>query len=123
MDIPDLTKLMRSVREALDTGGKFIFTMQHPCFFNMKSHRDETGQLYKKVTVYLKPEIWRMEGFGGHNHYHRSLTFYFDLLRANHLAVTRLYEPPHVSDTLRSEADDEFYRNLSIFILIEATAI
>ncbi len=124
MDIPDLTTLMRSVREVLDEQGKFIFTMMHPCFFNMKSHHDEDGQLYKKVTGYHKPEIWRMEGFGGHNHYHRNLTYYFDLLRANRLAVTRLYEPPNiVIDTERPEADKKFFENLSTFIFIEATVI
>ncbi len=64
-----------------------------------------------------------MEGFGGHNHYHRSLTFYFDLLRENDLAVTRFYEPPHVSATQRSEADARFFENIPIFLLIEATAL
>jgi len=47
MDIPDLSRL---VREHLQLGGKFLFTMQHPCFFNIKSHRDEEGHLFKKLT-------------------------------------------------------------------------
>ena len=122
MDIPDLSQLMRDVRAALASGGKLIFTMQHPCFFNIKSHRDEEGHLFKKLTGYLQPETWRMEGFGGHNHYHRSLTFYFDLLRENRLAVTRFYEPPHQSATQRSEDDAHFFENIPIFLLIEATA-
>jgi trans-aconitate methyltransferase len=123
MDIPDLTTLIPSVRQALQPGGKFIFTMQHPCFFNMKSHRDESGQLYKKLTGYLQPETWRMDGFGGHNHYHCSLTFYFDHLRANGFAVTRLFEPKHISDAERAGDEKEFYENIPIFILIEATAL
>lgn len=123
MDIPDLTKLIPSVRQALQPGGKFIFTMQHPCFFNIKSQRDESGQLYKKLTGYLQPETWRMDGFGGHNHYHRSLTFYFDHLRTNGFAVTRLYEPKHISDAERTGDEKEFYEHIPIFILIEATAM
>ena len=123
MDIPDITNLMQSVRRALAPGGKFIFTMQHPCFFNIKSHRDEEGNLFKKLTRYLQPEIWRMESFGGHNHYHRSLTFYFDHLRENHMAVTRLYEPKHVSHTERSATDQNFFENIPVFIFIEATAL
>ena len=122
MDIPDLTKLMRAVRQVLAPSGKFIFTMQHPCFFNIKSHRDEDGQLFKKLTRYLQPEVWRMEGFGGHNHYHRSLTFYFDHLRENQMAVTRLYEPKHISHAERPQADQKFFENIPIFILVEATA-
>ncbi len=120
MDIPDLSLLMRDVREHLQPNGKFLFTMQHPCFFNIKSHRDEEGHLFKKLTGYLQPDVWRMEGFGGHNHYHRSLTFYFDLLRENRLAVTRFYEPPHQSATQRSENDARFFENIPIFLLIEA---
>lgn len=123
MDIPDLRVLMQTVRKSLKPCGKLIFTMQHPCFFNMKSYRDETGQMFRKVTGYHKAETWRMDGFGGHNHYHRSLTYYFDHLRANQLAVTRLYEPKHSSDAQRAEADQEYYENIPVFILIEATAL
>lgn len=122
MDIPDLSQLMRDVRASFKPGGKLIFTMQHPCFFNIKSHRDEEGHLFKKLTGYLQPEVWRMESFGGHNHYHRSLTFYFDLLHKNDLAVTRFYEPPHQSATQRPDADAHFFENIPIFLLIEATA-
>ena len=123
MDIPDLTLLVQSVRKVLCPQGKFIFTMQHPCFFNMKSHRDEEGHLFRKVTGYLKPEVWRMEGFGGHNHYHRSLTYYFDQLRANRLAVTRLYEPEHIVQSEKPEDELAYYRSIPVFIFIEATAL
>lgn len=123
MDIPDLTPLIQSVREVLCPQGKFIFTMPHPCFFNMKSQRDEDGQLYKKVTGYLKPEIWRMEGFGGHNHYHRSLTYYFDHLRTNRLAVTRLFEPEQAVQTEKPAEVLAYYKSIPIFIFIEATPL
>jgi len=123
MDIPDLTDLIAAVRQVLAPRGKFIFTMQHPCFFNIRSERDAEGQLFKKLTRYLQPEVWRMESFGGHNHYHRSLTFYFDHLRQNGMAVTRLYEPKHVSHTQRPEADQNFFENIPIFIFIEAMAL
>jgi hypothetical protein len=66
---------------------------------------------------------WRMDGLGGHNHYHRSLTFYFDHLCANGFAVTRLYEPKHFSDAEPAEDEKEFYENIPIFILTEATAL
>ncbi|MEZ4679369.1 MAG: hypothetical protein R2932_34630 [Caldilineaceae bacterium] len=29
-----------------------------------------------------------MESFGGHNHYHRNLTYYTELLRTNGFAIT-----------------------------------
>ena len=122
MDIPDLLRLIHDVREYFQPSGKFIFTMQHLCFFNIKSHHDEKGRLFKKLTGYLQPDVWHMEGFGGHNHYHLSLTFYFDLLRESHLAVMRFHEPPHVPATRRAEAEARFFENIPIFLLIEATA-
>jgi SAM-dependent methyltransferase len=121
MDIPDLTKLLRSVRKGLNSAGKFIFTITHPCFFNYKSRRDEaTGQLYCGVNGYLQPAEWRLETFGGHRHYHCSLTYYMDCLRANQLAVTRLYEPPQIPYTMENV---EFHRNIPKFMLIESVAI
>lgn len=121
MDIPELSTLFQSVKTVLKPKGKFIFTMQHPCFFNMKTARDENGVPHRKVTGYLQPEIWRMHSFGGHNHYHRSLTYYFDLLRTNQMAVTRLYEPQHIVMQVEKAGDDlPFYQNVPVFIYIEA---
>jgi hypothetical protein len=121
MDIPDLNKLFQSVRKRLNTGGKFVFTITHPCFFNYKSRRDEaTGQLYCGVSDYLQPAEWRIENFGGHRHYHRSLTYYIDCLRNNQLAVTRLYEPAQIPYTTENV---EFHRNIPKFMLIESVPI
>lgn len=122
MDIPELDLLMSSVRAALKPDGKFIFTIPHPCFFNMKSTFDEeTGQWFRKVTGYQKPEVWRIESFGGHNHYHRSLTYYFDVLRTNRFAVTRLFEPEHIAKTAKTKKQRAFLKSIPIFTLIEAT--
>lgn len=119
MDVPEIGPVVRAVRQVLKPEGRFVFTMPHPCFFNYKSRRDEsTGQTFKAVTGYLKFETWRIGSFGGHNHYHRSLTTYFDCLRANRLAVTRLYEPPHIPGP--NAIDPEFFKSIPIFLLIEA---
>ena len=122
MDLPEIGALISSVRRSLNADGRFVFTIPHPCFFNFKSRRDETtGRLFRMVTGYLKPEVWRIETFGGHNHYHRSLTYYCDHLRTNQLAVTRLYEPPHIPGSDRQ--DTEFYTNIPVFMLIEAVPL
>jgi len=94
MDIPILDHLIRDVGAALASGGKFIFIILHPCFFRYRVHQDEeTGQWFRKVTNYRDPQVWRIEEFGGHNHYHRSLTDYVELLRLSGLCITRLFEP------------------------------
>jgi 2-polyprenyl-3-methyl-5-hydroxy-6-metoxy-1,4-benzoquinol methylase len=121
MDIPEIDVLMKSVREALNEAGKFIFILPHPCYFNYKSHRSETtGQMYCAVTSYLQPEVWRIESYGGHSHYHRSLTAYFELLRANQFAVTRLYEPPQM---ITSTDPDDIRLKIPKFLLIECIGI
>lgn len=94
MDIPDLGPLFRAVSKRLASTGRFIFVILHPCFFQYKIHFDEANQVwYRKVTNYQDPQVWRIDSFGGHNHYHRNLTYYTELLRVNNLAITRLYEP------------------------------
>jgi SAM-dependent methyltransferase len=118
MDIPEIDPLLTSVHRMLRAGGKFIFTMTHPCFFNYKSRFDPaTGEIYCGVTGYLEPEEWWIESYGGHRHYHRSLTYYFEHLRTNQLTITRLYEPPQ---NPRSTKNVEFHRSIPKFILMEA---
>ena len=121
MDIPEIDPLLNSVRQALRKGGRFIFTMTHPCFYGYKSRLDPaTGEMYCGVAGYLEPDEWWIESFGGHRHYHRSLTYYFEHLRANRLAVTRLYEPSH---SPRTAENVEFHRRIPKFILMEATPL
>jgi len=118
MDLPKLDALLRDVRTNLrDTESRFVFTMTHPCFFKQLAHQDEDGQMYCKVTGYLQTQTRWIENFGGHRHYHRSLTFYFDCLRRNRLAVTRFFEPPQLAYT--PEITD-FRQKIPKFVLIEA---
>jgi|GEM_PF-252724 len=120
MDIPDLTILMRDIRAVIKPSGRFIFTMPHPAFFFQKTGQDmETNQYFKKVTGYLKTQVWDV----GHTHYHRSLSYYFDLLRENSFAVTRLYEPQHISLVKDNPTLASFYQDIPVFILIEAMPI
>jgi SAM-dependent methyltransferase len=120
MDIPDISNLLQSVRRVLRANSKFVFTIPHPCFFNYKSHQDEkTGQMFCAVTGYLQPEMWWIESYGGHRHYHRSLMYYFEKLRAHRLSVTRLYEPSRAYTTEHIE----FHRQIPKFMLIEAMPI
>jgi len=120
MDLPDIDPAIAFVRDALAPAGRFVFTMPHPCFFNYRTRADpQTGELYCGVANYLAPAEWWVETYGGHRHYHRSLSFYVDALRRHQLAVVRVYEPPQIS----RDPDDEraaFYLGIPKFILIEA---
>lgn len=118
MDIPDLTKLFGDLHAALAANGRLVFTILHPCFFGYKRHYDATtGEWYRKITNYRAPQTWRVESFGGHNHYHRNLTYYTELLRTNGMAITRLYEPEWDPGP---DPADAYIRQWPIVLLVEA---
>ena len=122
MDIPEIETLFSAVSTSLNPSGKFILSLPHPCFFNQKSHRDEkTGEYFKKLRGYLNPDVWRIDSFGGHNHYHRTLTTYFTALRNAGLMTSCFYEPPHQAKSDR--IDPEFIKQFPVFLLIEATKV
>jgi SAM-dependent methyltransferase len=121
-DIPDINPLLADIRRLIKGTGKFIFTIPHPCFFNYPSSIDaESERRYRMIYGYLDPEMWRIDSYGGFNHYHRSLTDYFDVLRLNRLAVSRIYEPPQIASP--SHPDPEWIRKIPIFILFETVPI
>jgi len=121
-DIPNIDLLIASVRKSLKESGKFIFVIPHPCFFNFPSNIDEeSGRRFRMIYGYLEPEVWRIDSYGGFNHYHRSLTYYFDVLRHNGLAVSRIYEPPQIAKL--THPDPEWIKKIPIFILVEAIPI
>jgi SAM-dependent methyltransferase len=95
MDIPALDALLHDVAAALRPGGRFIFTMPHPCFWAQSPVEDQgTGERFRKVRSYLPLEHRWVTSFGGHRHYHRPLSWYVDRLAEAGLGVTRLVEPP-----------------------------
>lgn len=95
MDLPELEKLVQDVRASLTSDGVFVFSILHPCFFDQNPVQEPgTGQRYRKVTGYLEHERRWITTFGGHNHYHRPLSWYFDLLTREGFVVTGLHEPP-----------------------------
>ena len=117
MDLPDIEPLLAFVRRVLRPTGRFVLTMPHPCFFNYKTREDPaTHDLYCGVSDYLSPAEWWIESYGGHRHYHRSLTFYVTALQRHELAVTALFEPPQKSENAERAA---FYRGIPKFLLLE----
>jgi SAM-dependent methyltransferase len=124
MDIPDIQPVIAAIRKNIKPQGKFLFTLPHPCFFQAPIVRDETSdKLYRKVYGYLQPEIWRIQSFGGHNHYHRSLSYYTEQLRLHNFAITRLYEPEHITPRAVDERDKIFYASIPVFLFVETISL
>ena len=118
MDLSEIDRLFSDVARALEPGGIFVFTLPHPCFFQMKSHQDEVGMWFKKLTGYLKREVWRIDSFGGHNHYHRTISDYVAALSQAGLFVFEFHEPPHQPKS--KEISHEFLKTIPVFLLIAA---
>lgn len=122
MDIPELDRLFVDLRQVTKTDGRLVFTILHPGFFQYKVHFDEQAKTWhRRVTNYQDEQIWRLDTFGGHNHYHRNLTYYCELLRRNGFAVTRLYEPEWNPDPNSETA--HIYRQWPICLFVEAKPI
>lgn len=104
MDVPRLGPLLADAAASLRSGGVFVFSILHPAFFS-RAIVDEApdGERYRKVTGYLDHETRWIESFGGHHHYHRPLSWYFEELVRNGFVVSGLHEPP----TLPGEAIPE----------------
>jgi 2-polyprenyl-3-methyl-5-hydroxy-6-metoxy-1,4-benzoquinol methylase len=117
MDIPQISNLIADMRKIIHPNGRFIFTLTHPAFFRQLSDQDkETGQYFRKITGYLDEEQWDI----GHNHYHRSLTYYFEILRHNRFVVSRFIEPSHIPLKYNSKEKEEFLSKIPVFLYIEA---
>lgn len=119
MDIPELDLLFADLRNVIAETGRFIFVILHPCTFQYKIQFDEARQeWYRRMTNYQDQQVWRIDSFGGHNHYHRNLTYYADLLRRHRFAITRLYEPEWNPEPSAENA--HVVRRWPICLLVEA---
>jgi SAM-dependent methyltransferase len=92
MDLPKLA----SVRPRITNGGVLIATILHPAFFLQTTVDDDQGG-YRMVRGYLDEEVWWVDTFGGHRHYHRPLGAYIDWAASLGLGVVELYEPSAAS--------------------------
>jgi SAM-dependent methyltransferase len=94
MDIPELDQLLADVAAKLRPSGVFVFSILHPAFYSRAIVDDGPGERYRKVPDYLGHETRWVTSFGGHQHYHRPLSWYVDRLVAHGLLVNGLHEPP-----------------------------
>jgi len=134
MDIPDLEGTLREVGRVLRKGGRFVFSITHPCFERWRPElgweKDEEGQkLYYKVDDYFaegpKEFIFTLGGGkvtlpGEMINFHRTLTYYFRALHKAGLVATRLEEPRPSRAVLRRYPQIKDLLRIPNFLLIEA---
>lgn len=95
MDIEPIEPFIAEVSRVLKDGGVFLFNILHPGFYVGTWEVDKAGQkTYRKIANYIKPRSQKTNFWGETTHYHRPLSFYFNLLSANHLRLDQMFEPP-----------------------------
>jgi SAM-dependent methyltransferase len=103
MDIPQIDTTFGAVQRVLRPGGRFLFTLLHPCYeapFYVPERPfevDEAGKfLACRVYRYAEEGLWYSGGTGmrgTHGAYHRTLATYINTLIATGFAITHFAEP------------------------------
>jgi len=114
MDIPDYAAAMRACIVALRPGGRFVFSLLHPCF-------EETGsawasQGYVAVREYFG-EYAQPQTFGVF--FHRPLSDYINLLLSEGCALRAMREP-QLDPQLAREHGAERYAHVPGYVVIGA---
>lgn len=106
-DIRDLDKVVKNISTTLKPGGRFIFSILHPCFNLTKENRYNLRNIgynggtvtfkikksYKSHTVYARDSISDFSIHGTINHYHRPIESYVESLARNSFVILNIKEP------------------------------
>ncbi len=98
MDMPDLQAVYQAVYRVLCNGGRFIFSLTHPCFQSPHAHYD-----WQDDTAYLSLHRYKTEGFwkstnssgirGQVGANHRTLSTYINSLINTDFQLVSITEP------------------------------
>jgi ubiquinone/menaquinone biosynthesis C-methylase UbiE len=135
MDIADGEGAVRAAGRVLRPGGRFVFSINHPCFdIDLRSTWVVERHLYeetvfRKVAGYREEQTvrvpWRIsERETGHTlSYHRPLPTYFHYLRDSGFAVLRLEEPSPLPEAVRKSPQGRYLLEIPLHLVIEAVRL
>jgi len=121
MDLCEIDTCISEFSRILKPDGVFVFSIVHPSFFCSDWISDESGpRSYKKVHDYLNHKSELLNFWGETLHYHRPLSFYFQVLEKNKMCVLSMQEP--ILDVPENEKDPIVLSHLRIpsFLVIKA---
>lgn len=118
-DITDYTGAVAEVARVLKDGGRFVFSIPHPCFekLTVNGVRIDAADTYFKRIKY--PIEWNMKRLTKQFKtisFHRTLTDYSCVLAKNGLLISRLVEPRPTLEVIRKHPNlrDELIKPQSI---------
>jgi len=127
MTARDLTGTIAELARMVKLGGRFIFSIVHPCFCMPDACwvRDETGKLiYKTVDNYYTEGWWPSDLAGAvrgrSKTKHRTLSRYVNALSARGFNVRRISEPKPSPEILTIKPHLEMYERVPAAMVVEA---
>jgi SAM-dependent methyltransferase len=132
MDIEDAGGTVREVARVLRPGGRFVFSINHPCFdVDLRSawvieRAVYEDTVFRKVAGYRAEHTvrvpWKIsEKEMGHTlAYHRPLPVYVRYLREAGLAVVRMEEPRPLPEAIRKSPQGPYMLEIPLHLVIEA---
>ncbi len=128
-DIQDFEKTISEVARVLKYGGRFVFSIPHPCTEMIRLHKPE-GEKIRAIERYFRTMQytieWNMERLTRPfktTSFHRTLTAYFDALHKSDLVVTRLVEPKPTRRALRKYPGLQDVLEIPQSVVIESVKI
>lgn len=136
-DIRDAKGAVKEVARVLAPGGRFVFSISHPCFdlddrsgWLVERTRERDGAfhdvVWRKVRKYRDERTvrvpWKIseEETGYTLAYHRTLATYARILREAGLAIVRLEEPSPLPEMIRGSPQGRFIAEIPLHLVVEA---
>jgi SAM-dependent methyltransferase len=127
MDIPDLTATYDAVKRVLKPGGRFIFTVTHPCFQSPHSYlvTDDDDYSGRHISHYAQEGFWKSTDSSGIRGqvgaYHRTLSTYINGLLQRGFRVNELIEPTLQGADAHDTAYQKSFTEIPPVLLIDVT--
>ena len=132
MDIRDGAATIREIGRLLAPRGRFVFSINHPCF-----EIDERSAWLVERRPYRETVARRVEGYrnerpvrvawklsdremGYTTSYHRTLATYASYLRHAGLAILRLAEPAPEPELIRKSSQGPYIAEIPLHLVVEA---
>lgn len=130
MDIADLDGALAEVSRLLVPGGRFLFTILHPCFHppGARFVTDSTGRVFHRaVSRYFQEVRWWSDSLDGLRSrigaLHRTLSTYLNALAEHDLALLHVEEPLPTPEGMEQYPELRPWADLPLALVVESVRI